>query len=838
MSSYLDIAGDVEEFAGAKDANDLISGEPAEITESATAMSELGAAMTLAGEGLTRIDSSDWTGQAADGFRSRIAGKPKQWMDAGTALLEISTALTTYRVVLDSSKDTAGRALHMWRGAQEATKKSISEHNERVKVYNSAIDAGQDPGPQPVYQDAGEAGRKEAERMLEDARRRVTDAGYACGRVISGWIGKAPAQPDWWDRLGMNVADASSYALTGAQDVAEGIWEGVKGINSMARLVNPFDPYNISHPTAQLENMSKLASGLWNGVQHPTEFAKTVFDVETWKDSPGKALGKLLPDIALGVATGGGGFAGRTAAKSTAAAALDTASGGLFGLGQAGIGGVRKVGSMLGRDATKLGHAAEDAGRAGRNLPHDPAHPNTTPLTQVDSHSAGVFEQVGKSLGDVGGNLRSRIDDLADWAASRKTDTTTVSGVTPTPQPPVRQPPQLGHRPQQPPPPARQPEWQPPVQQPPTIGRTEPVAPSPPPTPQPQKFDVEDWQRRAREVMEQAKIRDAQPKPSTSHMPSPDAAQRRSAAIHYAEQHPGMTVDEAARINLHREVTNDGYYVERVAAPEPPPRPKEIDRDYLQEVISQNRRQLDHNLPRVADYPGLETPDFTPGQPELPPGYSRTPPAHFLDDALIGDGVDPRHIIDPKDIYLDRPGQPVVYRDVEDFLAPENALWRMDDRSPEPVLRGDDMFTPRDPSNLSVGGHVGGAGRGTDGDAYVSWSNSPEHTIQRNERWAGEHSQPIRQPDGTYIRIQYMEEAYSRGGIDVNASYHDLGMSSGHKEGEILTIGMPSENVYRVWPRITHFDANHNLIESKLADPIINEKFKYLEQIRMRGKAS
>ncbi|MGZ3140444.1 WXG100 family type VII secretion target [Lentzea chajnantorensis] len=494
MSSYHGIAGDVEEFAGATDANDLISGEPAEITESATAMRELGEAMTLAGEGLTAIDSSGWTGQAADGFRSRIAGKPKQWMDAGAALLEISKALTNYRVVLDSSKDTAGRALHMWKGAQEATKKAITEHNERVKVYNGAIDAGQDPGPQPVYQDPGEAGRKEAERMLEDARRRVTDAGYACGRVISEWIGKAPAQPDWWDRLGANISDAASYALTGAQDVAEGIWEGVKGINSMMRLTNPFDPYNISHPGAQLENMNKLASGLWNGVQHPTEFAKTVFDVETWKDSPGKALGKLLPDIALGVATGGGGFAGRTAAKSTAAAALDTASGGLFGLGQAGVGGVRKVGSMLGRDANKIGHAAEDAGRAGRNVPHEPAHPNTTPVAQADSHSAGMFDQIGKSLGDVGGDLRSRIDDLAAWATSKSPDSTTVSSVTPTPQPPVRQPPQVNRpTPQQPaqprpavPPPA-------PVAPPPALRPVQPPPERPPPpfdSPERNRYDI------------------------------------------------------------------------------------------------------------------------------------------------------------------------------------------------------------------------------------------------------------------------------------------------------------------------------------------------------------
>ncbi|MGI5507387.1 WXG100 family type VII secretion target [Lentzea sp. CA-135723] len=830
MSSYHGIAGQVAELDDADEATDLISGDSKHITSSATAMAELGEAMTLAGDGLRAVTTSSWTGTAADNFRAHVQGKPQQWRDAGTALREISTALTTYGVVLDSAQDTAGRALLMWTGAQATTKTAITEHNKRVTEYNKLLTSVPDPGPPPVFNDPGQAGREQAEQMLRDARTRVTEAGYTCARVISDWIARAPATPDWWDRLGAIISDTVDSSANSAVELATGVWEGVQGISSIARMLNPLDPYNISHPQAMFDNVSTLATGLWNGVQNPTQLAKAVFDVETWQDSPARALGKLLPDIALGAVTGGSGLAGRAATKATVNATLDTATAGLYGLGQAGV---RKASSVLGRDATKIGdNVAQDASTVGRHVPDG----RSTPLHQADSHSAGMFDQVGKTLGDVGGNLRNRIDDLAAWAESRKADTTTVSSVPVTPQPPVRQPPQIGHRPQQPPSPPRQPEWQSPVQPPPTLSRPEPVAP--PPAPQPQKFDVEDWQRRARAVMENAKIRDAQPKPTNSHMPSPDAAQRRAAAINYAQQHPGMTVDEAVRINLHREVTNDGYYVERVEAPEPPPRPKDIDHEYLQKIIDQNRHQLDNNLPRVADYAGLDTPNFTPGQAELPPGYSRTPPAHFLDDALIGNDVDPRHIIDPKDIYLDRPGQPVVYRDVDDFLAPENALWRMDDRSPAPILRGEDMFVPRDPSNLGVGGHVGGAGRGTDGDAYVSWSNSPEHTIQRNERWAGEHSQPIRQPDGTYIRIQYMEEAYSRGGIDVNASYHDLGMSSGHKEGEIVTIGMSSENVYRVWPRITHFDANHNLIESRIADPMINKNFKFLEHMRMRGIAS
>ncbi|WP_157985244.1 putative T7SS-secreted protein [Lentzea terrae] len=500
MSSYHGIAGDVRELADATNATELIAGEPGEITAAATAMATLGDAMTLAGEGLAAIETSSWTGQAADNFRARISDKPKQWLDAGTGLQEMSAALVQYRLVLDSSQSEAGRALHMWQGAREATRKAVTEHNQRVEVYNRVVDAGQDPGPRPVYSDPGEAGRKQAEQMLEDARRRVTDAGYACGRVITKWISQAPAQPDWWDRLGMNIADAAGYALTSGTDIVEGVWEGVKGINSMARMINPFDPYNITHPTAMYENMNKIASGLWTGVQNPEQLIKGMLDAETWKDSPGKALGKLLPDVALGIATGGSALAGRTAAKTTLNAAVDTASGGLWGLGQAGIGGVRKVGSVLGRDATQVGeNLAQDASKAGR---HTDDIGGIGPDYRFDAAL-----QIAQSYG---GDLSKRIDDLAAWAASRSPDTTTASSVTPTPQPPISQPPQVGHptpppptrtHPAEPPPPVAPPSELRPVQPPPERPLT------PPPINSPERISHDVGQRIQRSIEDNLKFK-------------------------------------------------------------------------------------------------------------------------------------------------------------------------------------------------------------------------------------------------------------------------------------------------------------------------------------------
>lgn len=42
-----------------------------------------------------------------------------------------------------------------------------------------------------------------------------------------------------------------------------------------------------------------LVKGLAYGATHPVDFAKAIVDWNTWAESPGRALGHLLPAVAL-----------------------------------------------------------------------------------------------------------------------------------------------------------------------------------------------------------------------------------------------------------------------------------------------------------------------------------------------------------------------------------------------------------------------------------------------------------------------------------------------------------------------------------------------------------
>jgi hypothetical protein len=71
--------------------------------------------------------------------------------------------------------------------------------------------------------------------------------------------------------------------------------------------------YELINPEGYVESLTGVAEGLAHGVRHPLEFAKAVVDWDTWAQSPGRALGHLLPAVALAIATGGGGAAVRGA---------------------------------------------------------------------------------------------------------------------------------------------------------------------------------------------------------------------------------------------------------------------------------------------------------------------------------------------------------------------------------------------------------------------------------------------------------------------------------------------------------------------------------------------
>lgn len=81
----------------------------------------------------------------------------------------------------------------------------------------------------------------------------------------------------------------------------------------------------------------------------------------------------------------------------------------------------------------------------------------------------------------------------------------------------------------------------------------------------------------------------------------------------------------------------------------------------------------------------------------------------------------------------------------------------------------------------------------------------------------------------------YIVEAYHPNGIDSDASFHDAGVASPHREHEYLFAGgMPDENVYRIWKLEVTLDASGNPKHTRVVGSRINPRFKYLSQMGVR----
>jgi hypothetical protein len=113
-------------------------------------------------------------------------------------------------------------------------------------------------------------------------------------------------------RLGTSIVDGFSAMGTQAWDMVDGAASAVAGMAQIVRMVNPLDPYNVTHPTEYVENLTTVAHGIGHAITHPVDTLKSMVQWDTWKDSPGRAIGSLLPDILLGAATGGAATAATT----------------------------------------------------------------------------------------------------------------------------------------------------------------------------------------------------------------------------------------------------------------------------------------------------------------------------------------------------------------------------------------------------------------------------------------------------------------------------------------------------------------------------------------------
>jgi hypothetical protein len=107
------------ELGESNDPAALIPGDANSIYGTVSALRTYGDLLTLASQGLQRLDTTGgWSGPAADAFRKVFTGQPSKWLQAGEAFHNAATALENYAPTLTGAQQQASVAISQWNSGQ------------------------------------------------------------------------------------------------------------------------------------------------------------------------------------------------------------------------------------------------------------------------------------------------------------------------------------------------------------------------------------------------------------------------------------------------------------------------------------------------------------------------------------------------------------------------------------------------------------------------------------------------------------------------------------------------------------------------------------------------
>ncbi|MFI1284626.1 putative T7SS-secreted protein [Streptomyces sp. NPDC020858] len=313
-----------QELGQTEQANELIHGKPSAIRASAKHFTDFQAAFDRVGQGMRALDSGHWKGQAADAFREKFAMHPTDWLHASDACESAGGALSRFAEMVEWAQKQAQEAIELHKAAVKASQEAHEAHLKNQAAYEAASKAGNNPGPVPVEgADPGEAARNRAKEILDEARRQRDEAATTVERTLKAAMEHAPAEPPQTDRLLAGIRDYAGSELVELNHFVGGIAKGTAGTLNFARGLNPFDPYNLTHPADYQQNLSMTLAGLVSTAAHPERIPGPLID--SFMADSSEFKGRLLPDLigAKGLPTirAGMRFADNAASKEAARAA-------------------------------------------------------------------------------------------------------------------------------------------------------------------------------------------------------------------------------------------------------------------------------------------------------------------------------------------------------------------------------------------------------------------------------------------------------------------------------------------------------------------------------------
>ncbi|MFG2459100.1 ADP-ribosyltransferase [Streptomyces sp. NPDC048523] len=392
------------ELGEADEPGELIHGSTGDIEEAVRHLQAFAAAFESTGQALRKLDPGHWTGTAAESFQDSFTTHPKKWLTAADACTAAAQALASYAHTVSWARGQAGEAIAKWRAAEAKSTAARQKYDQQLWDYRSALGVRSlassgdrtptDPGD---FVDPGEADRQSAREILEHARHtRDSDAETAATKV-TGAFEAAPAEPGAWARLKAGLMDAPMAANMELEHFAGGFLKGGIGLTRMMRTVNPLDPYNLTHPSQYLRNVSITGMGLLTSANHPLRTAKSMAG-SGWSTDPSEAFGTLTFDVGLDLLTGGAGASASTARRTFTAGVKDAMETGVErgvreGAGTATENAGESAARSVAKDGlpdgwtVKHGDEAADASR-GKWAEPGPADGSSAPASESGAGSA------------------------------------------------------------------------------------------------------------------------------------------------------------------------------------------------------------------------------------------------------------------------------------------------------------------------------------------------------------------------------------------------------------------------------------------------------------------
>ena len=238
----------------------------------------------------------------------------ERWVRSGNGFKKAAAGLTTYAGALETVQSRAEWARGEYERGQRESESARTSYDSYMGRMRSYWSTGGTDQAQP-FVDWGSPIQQEAITELNAAKADLDNAAHVCAGEVRAGCADAPEEPNWLE---------SGLKFVGG--IFEGAGEAVWDLLTMV----PFSPVNlvIDHyrlatgditPEELLkkyelsaESAWDMASGIYTGlttdpVGFGRELGKSLLDWDTWADDPARAIGHLVPDLIVTVATGGGG---------------------------------------------------------------------------------------------------------------------------------------------------------------------------------------------------------------------------------------------------------------------------------------------------------------------------------------------------------------------------------------------------------------------------------------------------------------------------------------------------------------------------------------------------